>query len=86
MPEFAYENCQRLNAEFEGSRLLRLHVDDNEKESTLVYEHLRGNLFHFMNAYKQIPPLEVVVQIMRGIGKAVELMHGGKLLQDPLKC
>lgn len=78
--EHVYGMCQKLNARFAGSRRLRLHIDQNEEERTLVFDHLRGNLFHFMNAYNQVPPVEITNQIMWEIGKALEEMHDGKMM------
>ncbi len=75
MSDHAYKKCQRLNARFAGSRRLRLHIDENEEERTLVYKYLKGNLFHFMNAYNGQPDMEATLQVMWETGKAVEELH-----------
>ena len=80
MSQHAYEKCQQLNAKFGGSCRLRLHIDENEEERTLIYDYFRGNLFHFMNAYNQIPPINATKQIMWETGKALEEMHREKVM------
>ena len=80
MSKNAYEKCQQLNAKFAGNRHLQLHIDENEEERTLIYDYFRGNLFHFMNAYNQVPPVEATHQIMWETGKALEEMHREKMM------
>lgn len=65
-----------LNSSFAGSKRLRLHIDESEREQTLVYEYLRGNLFTFMQNHNHSPAsMAAKKKIMWGTALAVEEMH-----------
>lgn len=78
--DIVYQRCQQHISTFQGGQRLRLHIDENDKERTLIYDFLRGNLFQLMNAYNQQPDIDVISQIMWETGKAIQEMHDKKVM------
>jgi hypothetical protein len=60
---------------FSGSTRLRLHVDGNEEELTLVYKWYKGNFFSFMKEYNLSPPIEASNKVLLETGKGINEMH-----------
>lgn len=74
MPESFFQLSQELAREFAGTRRLRLHVDYNEEEQTLVYEYFRHTFLALLNSYPDFPLTEVK-KILQYTGEAVKELH-----------
>ncbi|WQF82771.1 Putative protein kinase [Colletotrichum destructivum] len=64
----------RLAAEFAGSYSLRMHIDCNHDESTLVYPYYKTTLLSLIQNDPEFPTLERK-KILRHTGEAIQELH-----------
>jgi serine/threonine protein kinase len=68
------DHLQEFRAEFEDHPRLRIHVDNIEKESVLVYEYFKSDLLALVENYPALP-LTARKQILREVGNTLAEMH-----------
>lgn len=74
MTESVFKLSLRIRSEFPNSRRLRIPIDFNRKECTLVYEYFRDDLESFLEKNENIP-FRVIKQILWEFGQAVKEFH-----------
>jgi serine/threonine protein kinase len=69
-----YGLLKEIKHEFCGNTRLRLHIDHNDKEQTLVYEYFRTDLLALV---KNCPEMSVQARksILQEVGLALRDMH-----------
>ena len=65
---------QNLNKEFAGCNRLRMHVDYNEKDNTLVFKYFRQTLLTLIKDEPDFPIAEVK-KILRYVAEAINDFH-----------
>jgi len=69
-----FEQCLEHEREFPDGACLRMHIDYNLEEQTLVYEYFRDDLLDLVKNNPDFP-LEARKQILRETGKALKVLH-----------
>lgn len=69
-----FEQSLRHKREILDAARLRMHVDYNLEEQTLVYEYYRDDLLALIQDNPGFP-LEARKQILRETGKALKVLH-----------
>ena len=72
--ESVFQLSNELKDEFADSRHLRMHVDSNTKEQTLVYEYFKDTFLDLLNKHPDFP-LSEIKKILRCTGEAVKELH-----------
>ncbi|KAL8705139.1 MAG: hypothetical protein Q9201_001742 [Fulgogasparrea decipioides] len=76
-----YEQASRIRSELSGSRFVRLHVDENEAESTLIFPYFTEDLLSFLQNFSlpinKIKNLLQASDVLHPLGFAEELTTGG---------
>ena len=74
--KLTFKKCRQLNAAFAGSTRLRLHIDENEEEQTLVYDYYKGTFLTFMREQNNSPSsIEAKREVVWETGQAIKEMH-----------
>ncbi|PSS13290.1 hypothetical protein M430DRAFT_105695 [Amorphotheca resinae ATCC 22711] len=69
-----FDLLQEFKDEFGNNPRLRIHVDDNEKESVLVYEYFKSDLLSLVENYPALP-LEARKTILKEVGLGLNDIH-----------
>ncbi|TVY80611.1 Cell division control protein 2-like protein [Lachnellula suecica] len=84
LPESFFELSQEHKRDFPDSRRIRLDVDYNEKEQTVVYEYFKTDLLALVQNNADFP-LAARKQILFEIGKALQELHGKNWIHIDVK-
>jgi len=68
-----FEQARRIRNELSDSRFIRLHVDENEAESTLIFPYFTEDLLSLLR--HTALPIDKTKRILRDILRGIEELH-----------
>ncbi|PSR76130.1 kinase-like domain-containing protein [Coniella lustricola] len=72
--ESFFHLSKELEEEFRESKRLRIYIDCNKAEHTLIYDHYKNTLLGLLEKYPNFPPIEIK-KILRYTGNAIKELY-----------